>query len=232
MAKNKLSLEKEQERIRQLKRYELEAYAEGYKIIAGLDEVGRGPLAGPVVAAAVILPADFFLPEVDDSKKLGAKKRQKLAAEIKREALDWSVSYVFPPYLDELNILGATKHAMINCVDTLNTRPDFLLIDALFLDDINIKQLPLVKGDTLSVSIACASIIAKVERDQSMAYYDQLYPGYDFTSNKGYGTKKHLAALAENGPCGLHRTSFEPIKSFYGGNLNARRTSIFNQRNN
>jgi ribonuclease HII len=227
MTKNKLSLEKEQERILQLKKYEFEAYDKGYEIIAGLDEVGRGPLAGPVVAAAVILPADFFLPGVDDSKKLGAKKRQKLAAEIKQAALDWSVSYVFPPYLDKLNILGATKYAMVNCVNTLNTRPDFLLIDALFLDDINIKQLPLIKGDTLSVSIACASIVAKVERDQSMTYYDQLYPGYDFTHNKGYGTKKHLAALAENGPCSLHRTSFEPIKSFYGGNHNVRQISLF-----
>lgn len=207
----------EQKRILNMKQFETEAYKLGYKYIAGVDEVGRGPIAGPVVAAAVILPPDFFLPGIDDSKKLTAKKRAELSTYIKREAIDWAISYVFPPLLDELNIYGATKKAMEMAILSLKYKPDFLLIDAVPLNDINIKQRNIIKGDTLSISIAAASIIAKVERDMSMEHFDSLFPGYGFASHKGYATKQHLEAVVKKGPCILHRSSFEPIKSILNG---------------
>lgn len=207
----------EQKRILDMKLFENEAYNLGYKYIAGVDEVGRGPIAGPVVAAAVILPPDFFLPGIDDSKKLSAKKRADLSSYIKREAIDWAISYIFPPLLDEINIYGATIKAMEKAILSLKYKPDFLLIDAVPLNDINIKQRNIIKGDTLSISIAAASIIAKVERDMSMEYYDELFPGYGFLSHKGYATKKHLEAVLKKGPCSLHRSSFEPIKSILNG---------------
>ena len=225
--KDNNKLRQEEERIEGLKTFEKQAYGRGFDIIAGLDEVGRGPIAGPVVAGAVILPKDFFLPGVNDSKKLSAKKRLELANYIKNRALDWSVGYIFPPYLDEINILEATKQAMGNCLRFLNLRPNYLLIDALQLIDTNIEQLPLIKGDGKSISIACASIIAKVERDQSMIYYDELYPGYGFAKHKGYATKEHVKALAHMGPCSIHRASFEPVKSFIGGEQNVKQPSLF-----
>ncbi|MDD2511502.1 MAG: ribonuclease HII, partial [Syntrophomonas sp.] len=168
-------------RIEDLKRYEYEAYNKGFRYIAGIDEAGRGPIAGPVMAAAVILSRDFFCPGVDDSKKLTPLKRSKLAAKIKEQAVSWSVAAVFPSYLDKVNILNATRAAMLLAVQNLSPRPDFLLIDALQLSDIDIKQFPLIKGDSLSVSIASASILAKVERDRAMEAFDSLYPGYGFS---------------------------------------------------
>ena len=230
--KKNYEIEMERERIAQLKIFELQAYDSGFELVAGLDEVGRGPIAGPVVAGAVILPKDFFLPGVNDSKKLSAKRREELAVHIKAYALDWSVGYVFPPYIDEINILEATKQAMYNCILALNVQPDFLLVDAVKLNDINIEQHSLVKGDSKSISIACASIVAKIERDQSMLHYDGLYPGYGFAKHKGYATKEHLEALARLGPCPLHRASFEPVKSYYGGDNNVHQPSLFGELSN
>ncbi|NLB88396.1 MAG: ribonuclease HII [Syntrophomonadaceae bacterium] len=207
----------EEKRILDMKAFETEAYNLGYKHIAGVDEVGRGPIAGPVVAAAVILPPDFFLPGINDSKKLTAKKRVELSNLIKKEAVDWAVSYVFPPLLDEINIYGATIKAMETAILSLKPKPDFLLIDAVKLPDIDIKQRNIIKGDSLSISIAAASIIAKVERDMSMEYFDSLYPGYGFINHKGYATKQHIEAVLAKGPCILHRSSFEPVKSILNG---------------
>lgn len=229
MKKKEFDEQQERERIEKLRAFEMQAYGQGFKLVAGLDEVGRGPIAGPVVAGAVILPDDFFLIGVDDSKKLSAEKRRELAVQIKSQALAWSVAFVFPPHLDKVNILGATKQAMCCCINTLHIRPDFLLIDALRLNDINIEQVALIKGDSRSISIACASIIAKVERDQSMTYFDGLYPGYGFAKHKGYATKEHVEALARLGPCPMHRTSFEPVKSYFGRDDHVRQPGLFDQ---
>lgn len=207
----------EEKRILDMKKYETEAYSSGYRYIAGVDEVGRGPIAGPVVAAAVILPPDFFLPGINDSKKLTPKKRAELSAYIKKEAVDWAVAYIFPPLLDEINIYGATVKAMEKAILSLKHKPDLLLIDAVKLHDINIEQKNIIKGDALSISIAAASIIAKVERDMSMEYFDSLYPGYGFASHKGYATKQHLETVLAKGPCKIHRSSFEPVKSILNG---------------
>lgn len=226
---NTTDIQKEIARIETMKNYEYQAYEEGYQLIAGLDEVGRGPIAGPVMAAGVILPADFFLPGVNDSKKLSAARRSELAVEIKKLALSWSVAAVFPPHLDHINILQATREAMTLCIKHLSPRPDFLLIDAVKLPDINIEQYALIKGDSLSVSIACASILAKVERDRSMDEFNRLYPGYQFDRHKGYATKKHLQCLFENGPCAIHRASFEPVKSLLRGVHYAKQPGLFDQ---
>ncbi len=200
-----------------MRRYEMAAYEEGFRYIAGVDEVGRGPIAGPVAAAAVILPTDFFGPEIDDSKKLTAKKRLKLAAYIKKQALTWAVSLVNPPLLDDINILNATKLAMRTAILALNFKPDLLLIDAVKLDDIKIKQKNIIKGDSLSISIAAASILAKVERDGVMENYDILFPNYGFCQHKGYATKQHIQQVMKLGACQIHRQSFEPIKSKLNG---------------
>ncbi|MGI5921667.1 MAG: ribonuclease HII [Syntrophomonadaceae bacterium] len=207
----------EKKRIEKLQQYEHKAYKEGFQYIAGLDEAGRGPLAGPVAAGAVILPPDFFLAGVDDSKKLNPQTRSRLAAEIKKMALSWAVGFVFTPYLDQINILNATRVAMKIAVQELTPRPDLLLIDALRIPDLNIAQYPIIKGDTLSVSIACASILAKVERDLAMEAFDSLYPGYGFARHKGYATREHIAALLKLGPSPIHRQSFEPVKSLVIG---------------
>lgn len=217
MIKKADSLMKEKERIEKLKQYEYQAYSEGYQYIAGLDEAGRGPLAGPVTAGAVILPRDYFLAGVDDSKKLTAKKRMQLAADIKKGAVSWAVGFIFPPYLDRINILNATKAAMKIAVRGLNVKPDFLLIDAVRIPDININQYPIIKGDSLSISIACASILAKVERDMAMENFDRLYPGYGFARHKGYATKDHIQAIMKLGITCIHRESFEPVKSIVSG---------------
>lgn len=210
----------EEERLLAMQAYEQEAYNEGHRLIAGIDEVGRGPIAGPVVAAAVILPPGFSIPGINDSKKIPAKKREQLAVDIKKAAWAWAVSYIYPPRLDELNIYQATQAAMQTAVLSLNIKPDLLLIDAMQLNDINIKQKSIIKGDALSISIAAASIIAKVERDNTMEYYDALFPGYGFAKHKGYATKEHVAAVFAQGPCALHRKSFEPIKTILnGGNI-------------
>mgnify|MGYP000931450544 CR=1 FL=1 len=207
------ALEEEKQRIKELKIYENGAYREGYQLVAGIDEVGRGPIAGPVVAAAVILPRDFFLPGVNDSKLLSEKKRLQMVTEIKREALAWSLVAISPGRIDQKNILQATKEAMKTSINELRPRPDFVLIDAVSIPNLEIRQYPLIKGDSLSISIACASILAKVERDQSMQAYDVIYPGYGFARHKGYATREHMIALDCLGPCPIHRGSFEPVKT-------------------
>lgn len=222
-------LNEERERIETLKVYEYEAYKEGYQFIAGIDEVGRGPLAGPVVAAAVILPANFFLPEVNDSKKLTAKVRSQLAEAIKESSVAWSLAAIFPPYLDKINILNATREAMRTAVEHLTPSPDFLLIDAVKLHDIDIRQRSIIKGDSNSVSIACASILAKVERDRSMEAFDMLYPGYGFARHKGYGTREHLEALMRQGICPIHRESYAPVKAIREGGNYGYQPGLFDQ---
>lgn len=218
MKKTKPTAELEARRIEELKKYEYIAYQEGFQFIAGIDEVGRGPLAGPVAAAAVILPRDFCLAGVNDSKALSEKKRESLVGQIKQQALAWSVAVLSPEYIDRENILNASREAMRMAIKSLRPVPDYLLIDAMRIPDIEIKQLSIIKGDALSISIASASIIAKVERDEIMKGYDSLYPDYGFARHKGYATREHLLALQQYGPCPIHRRSFEPIKSSLGGN--------------
>jgi len=220
---------KERKRIQQLNRYEEEIWKQGFRYIAGIDEVGRGPIAGPVVAAAVVLPRNTFIAGVDDSKKLSANKRRELAAEIKATAICWTVVAINSPYLDDINILNATRKAMHTAVTELCPGPDFLLIDALKLPDIGIRQQSLIKGDSLSFSIACASILAKVERDASMEYFDLLYPGYKFAKHKGYATREHIKALMDKGPCSIHRSSFEPVKSLLSGGTYGQQPGLFDQ---
>ena len=176
--------------------------------VAGIDEAGRGPLAGPVVAAAVILPKDIFLPFLNDSKKVTEKRRDVLFDEIKQNAIAYGIGIVSNTLIDDINILQATYEAMREAVNALEKTPDVLLVDAVHIPDINIKQVGIVKGDAKSVNIAAASILAKVTRDRLMAEYDKIYPEYGFASNKGYGTATHIAALKEIGPCAIHRKSF------------------------
>lgn len=176
--------------------------------IAGIDEAGRGPLAGPVVAAAVILPKDIFLPFLNDSKKVTEKRRDVLFDEIKQNAIAYGIGIASNTLIDEINILQATYEAMREAIHALEKTPDVLLVDAVHIPDINIKQVGIVKGDAKSVNIAAASILAKVTRDRLMAEYDKIYPEYGFASNKGYGTATHIAALKEIGPCAIHRKSF------------------------
>ena len=176
--------------------------------VAGIDEAGRGPLAGPVVAAAVILPKDIFLPFLNDSKKVTEKRRDVLFDEIKQNAIAYGIGIASNTLIDEINILQANYEAMREAVNALEKTPDILLVDAVHIPDINIKQVGIVKGDAKSVNIAAASILAKVTRDRLMAEYDKIYPEYGFASNKGYGTATHIAALKEIGPCAIHRKSF------------------------
>ncbi len=188
--------------------YEGKLHADGYKYVCGVDEVGRGPLAGPVVCAAVIMPEGGFIEGVDDSKKLTAKKREKLAELIKQNAVGWAICRVEPQVIDEINILQATRLCMKNAVQSLSTRPDFVLTDGNMTLDIDIPQRSIVKGDALCYCIGAASIIAKVERDALMAQYAGVYPGYGFEHNAGYGTTAHIAAIKERGLCPIHRRSF------------------------
>ena len=208
------ALEKEKQRIENLKKYEKE-YA-GYTYICGIDEVGRGPLAGPVVAGAVVLPADAQILYLNDSKKLSEKKRELLYDEIMEKALAVGIGMASPARIDEINILQATYEAMRAAIKEvekkLGTKPEVLLNDAVTIPEVSIRQVPIVKGDAKSVSIAAASIVAKVTRDRMMVEYDKVLPGYDLASNKGYGTKAHIAALKELGPTPIHRASF--IKNF------------------
>ena len=182
--------------------------------VAGIDEAGRGPLAGPVVAAAVILPKDIFLPFLNDSKKVTEKRRDVLFDQIKQEAIAYGIGIASNALIDEINILQATYEAMREAVSKLSKTPDNLLVDAGHIHGINIKQVGIVKGDAKSVNIAAASILAKVTRDRLMLEYDKIYPEYGFASNKGYGTAKHIEALKECGACDIHRRSF--IGNFVG----------------
>jgi ribonuclease HII len=188
--------------------FEKIAYREGYQIIAGIDEAGRGPLAGPVVASAVIFPHDYSNPEIKDSKKLSAAKREKLFEIIHQEAVAIGTAVVDTEIIDRLNILQATRQAMREAVLELATSPDFLLIDGLHRIALITPQKPVVKGDNLSISIAAASIIAKVSRDRIMEIYHRQFPQYNFRQNKGYGTKEHCDAIKQFGMCKVHRKSF------------------------
>lgn len=209
--------EKEIERFHQLFEYD-SLYTQGGKLlVAGIDEAGRGCLAGPVAAAAVILPPNPYLPGVDDSKVISEKKRERLTAEIKQQALAWSVSLVSQSYIDEHNILLAARAAMEQALLSLCPFPALALIDAMRLNDINIEQISLVKGDSTSLCIACASILAKTERDQVMRNYAQLFPAYGFEQHKGYGTRHHIDCIKAAGSCRLHRMSFEPLKTWTCG---------------
>lgn len=193
--------------------FERDLRQQGYQAIAGIDEVGRGPLAGPVVAAAVILPVDCDLLEVNDSKQLSLKKREELFTKIQAEALAISIGIQDQDVIDRVNIYQATKLAMMEAVEKLAIPADYLLLDAMKLD-LPLPQTSLIKGDARSVSIAAASIIAKVTRDHLMADYDKLYPGYGFAHNAGYGTAEHLAGLAAKGITPLHRKTFAPVKEY------------------
>ncbi|MBR5980549.1 MAG: ribonuclease HII [Firmicutes bacterium] len=201
--------EKLKERLQVMLTHERRLWDSGRSLIAGVDEVGRGPLAGPVVAAAVILPHDFDVLGIDDSKKLSSKKREELAEVIKEKALAWSVGWVGPERIDEVNILEATKEAMTQAVQGLSLQPDHVLIDGNFtVRALALPQTAIVKGDANSTSIAAASILAKVTRDRYMEEMDAVYPGYAFASNKGYGTKAHYDGLKAQGPTPIHRKSF------------------------
>lgn len=193
-----------------MKEFENELYNNGINFIAGIDEVGRGPLVGPVVTAAVILPKDFYDERINDSKKLTEKKRELLYDVIMGNALSVGIGMSSPEVIDEINILNATKKAMVEAVNNLSIKPEHLLIDAVKLD-IDIPQTSIIKGDAKSQSIASASIIAKVTRDRMMLELDKKYPMYDFKHNKGYGTKKHKEALYKYGPLKEHRKSFAPV---------------------
>ena len=182
--------------------------------VAGIDEAGRGPLAGPVVAAAVILPKDIFLPFLNDSKKVTEKRRDVLFDQIKQEALAYGIGIASNALIDDINILQATYEARREAISKLNKTPDILLVDAVHIPNISLKQVGIVKGDAKSVNIAAASILAKVTRDRLMLEYDKIYPEYGFASNKGYGTAKHIEALKAYGACDIHRRSF--IGNFVG----------------
>ena len=187
---------------------EFEKKYSAFSCICGIDEVGRGPLAGPVVAGAVILPVDCDILYLNDSKQLTEKKREELYDVIMEKALAAEVGFVSPKRIDEINILNATYEAMRKAIEKLNPRPDILLNDAVTIPGITIKQVPIIKGDAKSISIAAASIIAKVTRDRLMVKYDAVYPEYGFASNKGYGAKAHMDALRRLGPTPIHRRSF------------------------
>ena len=206
-------LRKQQERLeKEIARTKaMSVFEEEYKncqYICGIDEVGRGPLAGPVVAGAVILPKDDIILYLNDSKKLSEKKREMLYDEIMNRAVATGIGMASPARIDEINILQATYEAMRMAIEDLGIRPDILLNDAVTIPQVDIMQVPIIKGDAKSVSIAAASIIAKVTRDRLMVEYDKVLPGYDFASNKGYGTKAHIAGLKELGPTPIHRKSF------------------------
>ena len=206
----KLTLEQLEEKYEKLYAYEREYHAKGYSVIAGIDEAGRGPLAGPVVAGCCILDPNVKILGLDDSKKLSEKKREELFVEIKEKALAWTVCEISAEVIDESNILEATKKAMRTCVEEISPkmRPDLLLIDAVNLSGTGVDVVPIIKGDANSNSIAAASILAKVTRDHIMVEMDNIYPGYGFAKHKGYGTKDHYAAIRELGMTPIHRRSF------------------------
>ena len=203
----------ERERFHKMLSYERNYYEEGAKLIAGVDEAGRGPLAGPLVIAAVIMPQEFFISGLNDSKQISASKRDKLYDEILQKALSVSVNIVSISNIDELNIYRATQQGMAEVLLHLDKQPDVALIDAMPVEAGDIKTVSLVHGDALSASIAAASIIAKVTRDRIMEKLDALYPAYKFANNKGYGSKDHMQAIDQDGVTEWHRRSYEPVKS-------------------
>ncbi len=215
----------EGQRLRHMLRYEQAFYADGITLVAGVDEAGMSPLAGPVVAAAVILPVNARIAEVDDSKKLDAPTRERLAAEIKAKAVCWGVGLVEPAEIDSVNIYRAGLLAMRRAVEALAPCPEALLIDARRLKELPIRQEAIIKGDAKSLSIAAASIIAKTTRDARMALYDAEYPGYGFARHKGYPVKEHYEALEKLGACAIHRRSFAPVRKVLG--LDPLQTDLF-----
>ena len=201
--------EKELERLTNLKLIEKDLYKKGFKNICGIDEAGRGPLAGPVVVAGVIMPADSMIEGVNDSKKVSEKKREKLYDLILEEAISYSIAIIWQDVIDDINILNATKKGVTEVVDGLDVKPDLIIVDALeHIDTRGIPYEPIIKGDAKCYNIAAASIIAKVTRDRIMRKYDEMYPQYGFLNHKGYGTAKHIAAIKEYGLCPIHRKSF------------------------
>ncbi len=201
--------EKEEQRLIKLKEIEEEIYRGGIKYIAGIDEAGRGPLAGPVVVASVILPRNSMIEGVNDSKKISEKKREKIYEEIIKEAISYGVGIIDENTIDDINILQATKLGLTNSIKELEVVPDIILVDALRgINTCNIPYQSIIKGDALSYSIAAASIIAKVTRDRIMQGYDKLYPEYGFAKHKGYGTANHIDAIKTYGLCPIHRKSF------------------------
>ena len=201
--------EKEEERLINLKQMEKELYQKGFQTIAGIDEAGRGPLAGPVVVAGVIMPKDSMIEGVNDSKKVSEKKREKLYDLILEEAISYSVAVIGQDCIDDINILNATKQGVTTVVEELDVRPDLILVDA--LTHIDTKGIPydsIIKGDAKCYCIAAASILAKVTRDRIMRQWDEIYPQYGFAKHKGYGTAAHIAAIKEYGLCPIHRRSF------------------------
>lgn len=204
--KQRETLEKETARIYQLQQYERDYENEG--LICGIDEVGRGPLAGPVVAGAVILPKNCEILYLNDSKQLSAEKREQLYDVILEHAVAVGIGIVSPQRIDEINILQATYEAMRQAIEKLNPQPAVLLNDAVRIPQVAIQQVPIIKGDAKSVSIAAASIVAKVTRDRMMEQYEEVFPGYGFARNKGYGSKEHIEALQTMGPTAIHRRSF------------------------
>lgn len=203
-----------EENFQKMMQYENKARAAGYQYIAGIDEVGRGPLAGPVVTAAVILPADVQLQGINDSKQLNTLEKEYWFERIYKEAVSVSTSIVSAEIIDKVNIYEATRLSMKEAVESLSETPEMLLVDAMHIDT-SIPQKKIIKGDAKSISIAAASIIAKVTRDRLMAQYDELYPGYGFAQNAGYGTKQHLEGLNNYGPTAIHRRSFKPVSHFF-----------------
>ncbi len=205
--------EKEEQRLISLKQYECELRSKGYKYICGIDEAGRGPLAGPVVVASVIMPENSMIEGVNDSKKVSEKKREKLYDLILEEAISYGVGIIGQDEIDEINILNATKKGLTMSLKELIQKPDLIIVDALtHIDTLGIPYESIIKGDAKCYSISAASIIAKVTRDRIMREWDKIYPQYGFVQHKGYGTSAHINAIKEYGPCPLHRKSF--IKNF------------------
>ncbi|XKE82313.1 ribonuclease HII [Oceanobacillus kapialis] len=209
-----------QEKIRKLKQqfavmseFEQDCWQDGYTNIAGVDEVGRGPLAGPVVAAAVILPQDFTLLGLNDSKQLNEATRESYYEIIKKNAIGYGVGIIHNDEIDKVNIYQATKLAMLEAIEQIKPRPDFVLVDAMPLEEVDCPTKSIIKGDSRSISIAAASILAKVTRDRYMKELDLKYPNFHFASNMGYGTKQHLEALKNEGPTPFHRRSFAPVSN-------------------
>lgn len=208
---NDLILE-EKKRLHRLYDSERDLWSVGRKLIAGVDEAGRGPLAGPVVAAAVILPGGAWLPDLDDSKRLSPERRHKLAEIIKARAVAWEVVEVAVEYIDQYNIRQASFEAMRRAIQALAVQPDHLLVDGYPIPEVKIAQSALIRGDSRSASIAAASILAKVTRDEIMKSWDRVYPEYGFRKHKGYATPDHLKVLTQCGPCPIHRRSFNPVR--------------------
>jgi ribonuclease HII len=201
-------------RLQQMMIFEEEAYRKGYTIVGGIDEAGRGPLAGPVVAAVCVLPKNLLIPHLNDSKKLTPKKRREIFERLLAdETIHYGIGYATPEEIDAINIYQATIQAMKRAVDQLSVIPDCLLVDGLSLPHMTIPCVKIIRGDQLSQSIAAASVIAKETRDQLMLSAHEQWPGYGFNQHKGYGTPQHLAALKILGPCSIHRRTFEPIKT-------------------